>query len=85
MKHRGSLMIGILALTIVLFIPSPGFATGQGEQQVSVSETVTVTDLAGREVTLNYPVERIVLIRSRDIYGISAVLGDSTVSRKVRM
>ena len=81
MKHRGSLMIGILALTIVLFIPSPGFATGQGEQQVSVSETVTVTDLAGREVTLKYPVERIVLVRSRDIYGISAVLGEATAEK----
>jgi iron complex transport system substrate-binding protein len=67
----------IIFLVFFICIAGPGFGVGQIEKQPG-SETVTVTDLAGREVTLNYPVERIVLIRSRDIYGFSAVLGDET-------
>jgi iron complex transport system substrate-binding protein len=61
----------------LICIAGLGFGAGQVEQQPG-TETVTVTDLAGREVTLNYPVERIVLVRSRDIYGFSAVLDEAT-------
>lgn len=38
--------------------------------------TVTVTDLAGRRVTFKQPIERIVLVRGRDIHVLAAVLGD---------
>ncbi|MFZ5831734.1 MAG: ABC transporter substrate-binding protein [Planctomycetota bacterium] len=37
--------------------------------------TVTVVDLAGRRVSLKQPVERIVLIRGRDIYPLALLLG----------
>lgn len=36
----------------------------------------TITDLAGRQVTLQKPIERIVLMRSLCIYELAAVLGD---------
>ncbi len=68
--------LGFICIFIIC-IAGLGFSAGQ-VQQPPGTETVTVTDLAGREVTLKYPVERIVLIRSRDIYGFSAVLGGAT-------
>ncbi len=40
------------------------------------SPTITVTDLAGREVTLKQPVERIILMRSLGLYELATVLGD---------
>lgn len=40
------------------------------------NETVTITDAAGREVTLEKDIDRIVLVRSRDIFEVEALLGD---------
>lgn len=45
------------------------------------SSTITVTDLAGREVTLKQPIERIILMRSLGIYELAAVLGDEVEER----
>ncbi|MCG3179354.1 MAG: hypothetical protein BIFFINMI_01688 [Phycisphaerae bacterium] len=45
--------------------------------------TITVIDLAGRTVTLRQPIRRIVLLRSRDVYDLSAVLGDELPDRLV--
>ncbi|MCE5276932.1 MAG: ABC transporter substrate-binding protein [Planctomycetaceae bacterium] len=45
--------------------------------------TVTLTDLAGRSVTLPARIERIVLIRSRDIYSLSMLLGDEVETKIV--
>lgn len=44
---------------------------------------ITVTDLAGRQVTIREPVERIVLMRSLCIYELAAVLGDEVDDRLV--
>ncbi len=44
---------------------------------------VIVTDLAGRKVALPPRIERIVLIRSREIYGLSMLLGDEVESKIV--
>ena len=40
------------------------------------NETITITDAAGREVTLEKDIDRIVLVRSRDIFEVEALLGD---------
>ncbi len=39
-------------------------------------DVMTVTDLAGREVTLKRSVERIVLVRGRDVYELALLLGE---------
>ena len=44
---------------------------------------ITVTDMAGRVVSFHKPVQRIVLIRSRDIYEVSLLLGDEVASKIV--
>jgi iron complex transport system substrate-binding protein len=46
-------------------------------QAQSATETITVTDLAGRDVTLKQPIERIVLMRSLGVYDLAAILGDA--------
>ncbi len=46
-----------------------------GAREAQAQRTVTVTDLAGRRVTLNTPIERIVLVRGRDIYALGLLLG----------
>jgi iron complex transport system substrate-binding protein len=45
--------------------------------------SITVTDLAGRSVTLKRPVERIVLVRGRDIYALGLLLGSEIQERLV--
>ncbi len=44
-------------------------ADGQGNRR-----SVILTDLAGREVTVQQPVERIVLVRGRDVYELALLL-----------
>ncbi len=38
--------------------------------------SITLTDLAGREVTLRQPVERVVMVRGRDVYELAVLLGE---------
>ena len=47
------------------------------------SNTITVTDLAGRQVTLRQPIERIVLLRSFFIYDLLPILGDDVENKLV--
>ncbi|HOX39788.1 MAG TPA: ABC transporter substrate-binding protein [Candidatus Brocadiia bacterium] len=47
------------------------------------SGAVTVADFAGRKVSFNRPVKRIVMIRSRDIYEVSLLLEDELPEKLV--
>ncbi|HCW53781.1 MAG TPA: iron complex transporter substrate-binding protein [Clostridium sp.] len=47
------------------------------------NETITITDAAGREVTLEKDIDRIVLVRSRDIFEVEALLGDEMPNKLV--
>lgn len=47
------------------------------------NETITITDAAGREVTLEKDIDRIVLVRSRDIFEVEALLGDEMPDKLV--
>ena len=49
----------------------------------SARDTITVTDLAGQQVTIAQPVKRIVLMRSLCIYELAAVLGEETADSLV--
>lgn len=60
------------------------FRTSPKVQEVAASgPSITVTDLAGRRVTLKQPVERIVLVRGRDIYALGLLLGGEFQERLV--
>jgi iron complex transport system substrate-binding protein len=54
---------------------SPGPSASDG--------TVTVTDLAGRQVSLHYPINRIVLMRSFFVHELVLVLGDDIQNKLV--
>ncbi|GAA4436316.1 ABC transporter substrate-binding protein [Bremerella cremea] len=55
----------------------------KAESDHPVTNSLVVTDLAGREVTIPQPVKRIVLMRSLCLYELATVLGDETGSRLV--
>ncbi|QDU60423.1 Periplasmic binding protein [Planctomycetes bacterium Pan216] len=66
-----------IACLLVGALSSIGCGVSTTPSEVPISEaTITVTDLAGREVTLKQPIERIVLIRGRDIYELALLLGE---------
>ncbi|WP_417387373.1 ABC transporter substrate-binding protein [Gimesia sp.] len=72
-------------LLSLLFLMSAGC---QQEKQTITetadkNSTITVTDLAGREVTLQQPIERIILMRSLGLYELAAVLGDEVEEKLV--
>ncbi len=70
----------------VLFACAAGFfvnyTSSAGKGNSTSGPTITVTDLAGRSVTLKQPVERIVLVRGRDIYALGLLLG-SEIEQKL--
>ncbi|MCE5328350.1 MAG: ABC transporter substrate-binding protein [Planctomycetaceae bacterium] len=82
---RKTVWIVVLALAAVL--AAAGFyragSTSHSTSSPAAGSTLTVTDLAGRKVSLPARIERIVLIRSRDIYSLSMLLGDEVESKIV--
>lgn len=65
----------LLAGTLILTGCSINSTTGNNNAETE-SDTITITDSVGREVTLEKNIDRIVLIRSRDIFEIEVLLGD---------
>ena len=65
----------LLAGTLLLTGCSINSTTGNNNAETE-SDTITITDSVGREVTLEKNIDRIVLIRSRDIFEIEVLLGD---------
>ena len=82
---RGLIYFGVLAGTVLLlvFILRPGMNTPAVPIRAAGNSTQTVVDLAGRSVRLGREIRRIVLIRGRDIYELSALLGDDLPKRLV--
>jgi iron complex transport system substrate-binding protein len=71
----------ILATILVVYIAGGVFLGFRGERSTAQpaaeqQETLTVTDFAGRQVTLRQPIRRIVLMRSFFMYELATVLGD---------
>ena len=48
----------------------------------SSAGSITLTDMAGREVQIDQPVKRVILLRGRDIYSLSAIL-DTDITNKL--
>lgn len=80
MRH---LSRSLLALVLVVLVGL--FTAGCKQQQASKLEknTVTVTDLAGRTVSVKVPVERVVLASSRDLHEFAAVAGTDFIKKIV--
>lgn len=71
------------AITATATVPMTASVTeASGVSAANTATTAVYTDLAGREVDISADVQRIILLRSRDIYELSAILGDE-ISEKL--
>ncbi|MFA5032086.1 MAG: ABC transporter substrate-binding protein [bacterium] len=68
----------IILLIAIVFLCFIGTTKAQDAQN-----TVTVTDMAGREVSFRQPVKRIILIFGKEIYEFSSLLGDEIEDKLV--
>jgi iron complex transport system substrate-binding protein len=89
-KKIGIQLVGLL-LTLALIFTVTGCSStvktstasvGSSSSEVS-SKTAVFTDMLGRKVTLTTNVQRIVLVRTMDIYMLSAILGKALDTKLV--
>lgn len=82
MKWNQSLLHpAITALALIVAGPAPGFA---GETaMIEAQSPLTVTDIAGRKVTLNAPVKRMLLGEGRQLYLIASLEPKDPLARIV--
>ena len=73
MKKRVLSLLFILVMLVSL--AGCGTASQNKEAAKETPKTKTYTDMAGRQVTLSTNINKIVLIRSMDVYYMSAILG----------
>jgi iron complex transport system substrate-binding protein len=79
--HRSPLYAVFTAFALIAFGPQAALA---GEQVATeVQPPLTVTDIAGREVTLNAPVKRILLGEGRQLYLIASLAPEGPLSHVV--
>ncbi len=74
----GFILLAALVGLGVSQMPTWGTSSETGDRASTQpgARSITLTDLAGREVTLRQPVERIVLVRGRDVYELALLLGE---------
>lgn len=73
-------LAGLWGIAILFCKSSP---TTSFVNREMTADSTTITDLAGRRVSWAKPVQRIVLIRSRDVYELSLLLGDELENKLV--
>ncbi len=78
-----SVIVTAFLITCVITGCSAGTAVPGEGTSPAADEKVTITDLAGRTVVLKKDIQRIVLLRSKDIYQLAALLGDELPKRLV--
>ncbi|WP_269851614.1 hypothetical protein [Methanosarcina horonobensis] len=73
----------VTALTFIIIISAAGiFLLSGSSEKLTENNIITVTDLAGRSVSLKVPVERVILGSSRDLHEFAAIEGED-FSRKI--
>ena len=75
-RKKGILKICTMLLTGALLLSGCSSNSNGNNSAKTKSDTITITDSVGREVTLEKDIDRIVLVRSRDIFEIEVLLGD---------
>lgn len=76
MSKKGSLIaafICVLILAVIFYLQSGQPAS---VNHVAANELRTITDLAGRKVSVKKDIRRIILLRSKDIYELAPLLGE---------
>lgn len=67
--------VGITVMVVVLLMIVGFIGCAQKPVVQEKKDTITVTDIAGRKVSVKVPVERVVLGSSRDLHEFAAVVG----------
>jgi hypothetical protein len=67
--------VGITVMVVVLLMIVGFIGCAQKPVAQEKKDTITVTDIAGRKVSVKVPVERVVLGSSRDLHEFAAVVG----------
>ncbi len=79
-KHRLLARAMLTALVLMMLGPVRVFA---GEQSAPPQAPITITDIAGRQVSVNAPVKRILLGEGRQLYLIASLEPDNPLARVV--
>ncbi|MCP3465669.1 ABC transporter substrate-binding protein [Bradyrhizobium sp. CCGUVB23] len=70
-EHRSLLQAAARVLVLLALLPTVAFAGEPGQTQTQAP--LTLTDIAGREVTINAPVKRMLLGEGRQLYLIASL------------
>jgi iron complex transport system substrate-binding protein len=76
-------IIIIVASGIIVFAGLYFYLKQEKQTGAAVTDTILYTDLAGKRIRIKKNVQRIVLLRSKDIYELSALLGDELPKKLV--
>lgn len=75
-SENKKMMLGLLLIvTIIVSLAGCGTTAVKNKTSKDTAKTKTYTDMAGRKVILSTNINKIVLIRSMDVYYMSAILG----------
>ena len=77
-----SVITMIIAAMSILFIGCSITTKNDSATSSTSAEYATYTDLAGKTVKVSTNIQRIVLLRSRDIYELSSILGNFRICFK---
>lgn len=81
MEHRSLLCAAMRALVLIALLPAAAFAGEPGPTRTTAP--LTVTDVAGRQVTLSAPVKRMLLGEGRQLYLIASLEPGNPLARVV--
>ena len=82
-KSRSGYMMITWLFTVVLLLTLTGCGSSGKNKEEAKSTEITVTDFAGRKVSVKAPVERVVLASSRDLHEFAAVAGTDFIEKIV--
>ena len=82
MRSTKSKVISVI-LAFLLAVPLVLAVGCDNKDKTSSSDQITVTDLAERQVTINAPVNRVVLASARHLHEFAALLGEDFVNKIV--
>jgi iron complex transport system substrate-binding protein len=81
-KNGWTLFVSLMVVT-VLFLSCAGFVSAS--DTTGAKKEITLTDMVGRTVSVQVPVERVILGSSRDLHEIAALRGDEFLKNIVGM
>lgn len=71
------ILVACLVLVLIVWLGKTlFFGSNNGQEASKHTDKVLFTDLAGKEVWLDKDIDRIILLRSKDIYSLAVLLGD---------